>query len=184
MTEAVAWCVVLVTAAVTELALAHRKGGEPSPVGRLTDSVVQPLTVIAIVGPPINALVLAPGPVLLLWFVGLAIGLAGIVLRVAAMATLGVRYQLTPREVASAMTIIDRGPFAVIRHPGYCALLLLFSGLALMSGGLIGLVFVVPLVLGVILRIFVEERLLFQEFGEKFVRYREAVRWKLIPRVL
>lgn len=184
MFEIVSWVGLLMAGAVTELALAKRHGGEPSPIGHLTDRIVQALTVVSIGGPPLLTVILDRSPGTFSAVAGSVSGATGVVLRAFAMAALGARYQLTPRPVKSVAGIVIRGPYAFVRHPGYSGLLLFFTGLGLVSGGALGMMFVAPLLLGVLVRIRVEEELLRQELGAAYILYRKEVRWKLIPMVL
>jgi protein-S-isoprenylcysteine O-methyltransferase Ste14 len=78
--------------------------------------------------------------------------------------------------------VVDTGPYAYIRHPGYAAGItwLLMSGVALGSW-----VSAVVAALGIPLyfrRLFLEERVLFAEL-EGYRAYAQRVPWRLIPRV-
>lgn len=180
----VSWLGVAVAAAITEIALATRHPADPSPVGALTDRIMQALTVVVLLGPVILAAMAGGAADGVTVGVGAVLGLAGCALRVTAMVALGRRYQLTPGPHGDALELRSTGIYGVIRHPGYLGLLLVFSGLALIAGGTPGLVFAVPLLLGVLLRIQVEESILLAEFGDDYRRYARSVRWKLIPLVL
>lgn len=78
--------------------------------------------------------------------------------------------------------VVDSGPYAYIRHPGYAAAITWF----VMSGIALGSWFSVAIaLLGVPLffrRLFIEERTLFAEL-EGYREYAERVPWRLIPRV-
>ncbi|MFJ4037505.1 methyltransferase family protein [Microbacterium sp. NPDC090007] len=144
---------------------------------------MQMLTVVAVVGPPLLALILHAPPSLLAATVGIGVTSSGVALRILSMRVLGERFQLTPRQVDGAPRLITSGPYAVVRHPGYAALLLAFSGLALIGGGALGLLFIAPLVAGVLVRIAIEEDLLRAEFGASHTDYVKATPWMLLPRI-
>ncbi len=76
--------------------------------------------------------------------------------------------------------LIQHGIYKYVRHPIYFGTTLVFLGLPLCVGSLFGLAtmaLVIPLFLR---RIRMEEKLLIEEFGEEYERYRETSR-KLIP---
>lgn len=79
-------------------------------------------------------------------------------------------------------TLVDTGPYAYIRHPGYAAALIWFfmSGVALGSWLSVGVALLgVPLFFR---RLFLEERVLLAEL-EGYREYTQRVPWRLIPRV-
>ena len=65
-----------------------------------------------------------------LGWVGLGIAILGIALRVWANRTLGRFYTRTLR-VSEDQPLVERGPYGVIRHPGYLGVLLLWVGSSL-----------------------------------------------------
>jgi protein-S-isoprenylcysteine O-methyltransferase Ste14 len=75
------------------------------------------------------------------------------------------------------------GPYHFIRHPGYAGYLLLCLGLGVGFNSYLGLAAGVILLLpGLIYRMYVEEELLINQFGDEYRAY--AVRTKrLIPGV-
>lgn len=78
-------------------------------------------------------------------------------------------------------SVIESGPYRVLRHPSYTGLLLMFAGVGLMLGNWAGTVAAVVLVLiAVVHRVGIEEKALVAELGD---RYREfaARRARLIP---
>ncbi|MBM3268636.1 MAG: isoprenylcysteine carboxylmethyltransferase family protein [Candidatus Sericytochromatia bacterium] len=114
---------------------------------------------------------------------GVALGLAGLAIRYGAIATLG--RQFTWRvTILDDHRLIEHGPFAWIRHPGYSGGLLaaygIFLGLGTWLPVLTFSLTYVPLVLW---RIRAEEAALERHFGEAYVAYRDKAR-ALIPWVL
>jgi protein-S-isoprenylcysteine O-methyltransferase Ste14 len=118
----------------------------------------------------------------LAWFVvGTALAVVGLLIRVWAMRALGGRYVLTPVAQPGKGTLVTRGPYRYVRHPGYLGLYLYFLGLGLMLSPLVGLVGEVPLVALGALRILGEERVLTKEFGVSYANYKVTSRWRVIP---
>ncbi len=78
--------------------------------------------------------------------------------------------------------VIDDGPYAFMRHPGYLAADLLFVGIALALGSLWGLALAVVLILILVVRIGWEDRLLHEELPG-YPEYAARVRYRLVPGV-
>jgi protein-S-isoprenylcysteine O-methyltransferase Ste14 len=113
---------------------------------------------------------------------GAALMWVGVIVRQWAVWTLG-RFFTVDVRVASDQTVVDRGPFAWVRHPSYTGLLLTLVGFALALGNWLGLVAAIVLSLsGIVVRIRVEERALLDGLGEPYLRY-AADRKRLIPHV-
>ena len=112
------------------------------------------------------------------------IGLAAYVLGFAVMAwaliTLRRSYQLGGLAPRPEDRMVTGGPYRVIRHPMYVAVLLISFGLACLTQSLIGLaVFGVYLVL-IHLLIPIEEARLLSAYGESYAAYRRDTR-RLVP---
>ncbi len=76
--------------------------------------------------------------------------------------------------------VIDTGPYAIIRHPGYVAAMLLFAGLALSFGSLWALVPASVASIVLVLRTALEDCLLRADLPG-YQDYARRVRWRLIP---
>jgi len=79
-------------------------------------------------------------------------------------------------------TVIDTGPYAIVRHPGYVAAVFLFGGIALSLGSLWALVPVGLFCVLLILRTQWEDQTLQAELTG-YKEYTARVRYKLIPGV-
>lgn len=73
------------------------------------------------------------------------------------------------------------GPYRLVRHPIYLGWLLLVFGVPVMTGT--RLTFAVVSSAYLVLAIRFEERSLIEAFGDEYRRYRERVRWRLVPGV-
>jgi protein-S-isoprenylcysteine O-methyltransferase Ste14 len=113
---------------------------------------------------------------------GVALMAAGIVLRQWSIALLGSSFTVDVR-VHEGQQVIDHGPYRFVRHPSYSGMLLTFAGvgLALTNWLSIACVLLVPLI-GLVVRIRVEERALLADLGEPYRRYAEG-RARLVPHV-
>ena len=83
-------------------------------------------------------------------------------------------------ELSQDQRVISTGPYALVRHPMYAGLLLLFFGTPLALGSYWGLLTFVLTTLGFVWRLFDEEKLLAENLPG-YAEYCREVRWRLIP---
>ena len=137
---------------------------------------------LALYGAPrvVPAATIRPGAVA--FGVGLALTVAGLVLRGWSFKTLGDYFTFTVM-VSADQPVITAGPYRVLRHPGYAGILLACAGIGLASANWVGLAVavVVPLALQVF-RIRIEERALFATLGSRYRCY-AATHKRLLPLV-
>ncbi len=112
--------------------------------------------------------------------VGLVLMWAGIIIRQWAIILLG-RFFTVDIRVQPGQTVVDRGPYQWVRHPSYSGLIVTFVGMGLALGNWVSLaVLVVVPTVGLIVRIHIEEQLLFAALGEPYRRYATGRR-RLFP---
>ena len=112
-------------------------------------------------------------------YAGVALTAAGVAFAIWARLVLGSNWSgiVTVKE---GHTLMDRGPYAIVRHPIYSGVLLAYIGTAIVFGEvrvLIAFVFVLALILS---KIAIEERFMTQEFGVQYSEYKQRVK-ALIP---
>jgi protein-S-isoprenylcysteine O-methyltransferase Ste14 len=114
---------------------------------------------------------------------GAVIALAGVLLRLWAVIVLRERYTRT--LLIHENHIVERGgPYRIVRHPGYLGSLLFFNGVALASCSAAVLISSIAVTVAAYsYRISVEDKMLIDEFGDEYRRYRKDVPG-LIPFVL
>jgi protein-S-isoprenylcysteine O-methyltransferase Ste14 len=113
-------------------------------------------------------------------WLGLLIMLLSLILRFWSMQVLGEYYTRTLR-VTDSQTIVSKGPYRVIRHPGYLGTILVWIGFALAVGNWIAILILAFLLFGVYgYRIRSEEAMLMERFGNEYQEYRKQT-WRLIP---
>jgi len=96
------------------------------------------------------------------------------------MATLGRYYTRTLRTV-DEQNVVDRGPYRLVRHPGYSGSLLVWVGYALGLGNWIGAAITAVLLVAVyVWRINAEEALLRTSFGDRYADYERRTK-RLVP---
>lgn len=79
-------------------------------------------------------------------------------------------------------TVIDTGPYAIVRHPGYSAAVLQILGMALMLGSLWALIPAVIAIAGTAVRTVFEERTL-HEGLPGYTAYTQRVKYRWVPGV-
>ena len=101
----------------------------------------------------------------------LILGFGGVLLFAASARALGQNWSLVAR-MRPDHALVRNGPFARVRHPIYLAMLLLLIAAAVGFGHAPQLIFAIPVfVVGTMIGIREEERLLRGQFGEEYVRY-------------
>jgi protein-S-isoprenylcysteine O-methyltransferase Ste14 len=164
--------------------LTWRKGA-PRPRSSHIDQSTYPIIAVGlVVSLAADAVVFLLGPSadLPLWVAGLGLALmgTGLGLRIWAMATLG-RFFTNPITIRDDQYIVRDGPYRRLRHPAYTGGLLLAIGLPLVLGS--ALAFGIALVacgFAYIWRIRIEERVLLERFGPRYVEYQRETS-RLVP---
>jgi protein-S-isoprenylcysteine O-methyltransferase Ste14 len=111
---------------------------------------------------------------------GLGLVILGVVLFIWARRSLQANYS-GHVSVKSGQTLVQSGPYRVIRHPAYAGYLLMALGISLGYSSLTGLASVLLFLLpGMVYRMNVEEKYLTEHFGEAYCQYASKVK-RLIP---
>jgi protein-S-isoprenylcysteine O-methyltransferase Ste14 len=121
-------------------------------------------------------------PAAVAFVAGMVILLAGLVLRGWSFRTLG-QYFTHTVMVSSEQPVIATGPYRLLRHPGYTAVLLAGIGVGLASANWAGLAGLMLLILTPLLwRIHTEEHALLATVGDRYRAY-AAQHKRLVPLV-
>jgi protein-S-isoprenylcysteine O-methyltransferase Ste14 len=114
--------------------------------------------------------------------IGLSIMCVGSIIRVWSMRTLS-KYYTRTLITTEDQEIIRKGPYRIIRHPGYLGTILVWSAAGLaMQNLIIFIVATVMMLTAYCYRINNEEKMLAAEFGEKFNEYKKHT-WRILPPV-
>jgi len=89
-------------------------------------------------------------------------------------------YAASTITVESGQKLVSTGLYALVRHPMYTGNIIMMLGTPLALGSYWGLVFVIPLLLGLAVRIGDEEELLNQEL-DGYRDYAQKVHYRLVP---
>ena len=118
-----------------------------------------------------------------LFWLGILLIYAGIAFRLYAIHVLGASFTTTV-AVAPEQTVIQTGPYRLIRHPSYTGLLITLLGLGLSSTNWLSLLVLMGCaLLGLSYRIHVEEHVLQEHLGQQYQEYMRRTK-RLIPFVL
>lgn len=111
---------------------------------------------------------------------GITVLAAGAGIRFVAIRTLDRHFSYELR-VEPGHELVQRGVYAVLRHPSYLGLVLIAVGATLALQSVLGALVALPVVGAVVVwRISTEERMLRAAFGESFERYAQRS-WRLLP---
>lgn len=91
-------------------------------------------------------------------------------------------YAASTITVESGQKLVSTGLYALVRHPMYTGTIIMMLGTPLALGSYWGLVFVIPGLLGLAVRIGDEEQLLKQEL-DGYREYAQKVHYRLVPYV-
>jgi protein-S-isoprenylcysteine O-methyltransferase Ste14 len=118
----------------------------------------------------------------LVFGLGVTIALAGIALRWWAVLTLG-PFFTTRVMTRPGQTVVEAGPYRLVRHPSYSGMLLTVLGVLLCSTNWLSLACFSIALPGLAYRIRVEERALLEALGEPYRAYMARTR-RLLPLVV
>lgn len=112
--------------------------------------------------------------------VALIIMLSGLALRTWAVYTLG-NFFTMQLAAHKEQALIRSGPYKYVRHPSYTGAFLIYAGTAVFLHSWFSLIAALIILPAAWLsRIYYEEKLLFDKFGEEYINYCRSVK-KLIP---
>ena len=181
---AAAWCVLVV---VWLIGYAARARGPHMPRARSHLTLQIPAASLLIVcfalllnAHSYNLRMLVTPPGVLLGTLGDALVLAGSGLAIWARVLLGRNWSGLVMMVRDGHQLVQRGPYAIVRHPIYTGMFFAILGTALTIGTLASWLAVASGLAGILIRVDVEERLMASEFGEAHAAYRQRTR-KFIP---
>jgi protein-S-isoprenylcysteine O-methyltransferase Ste14 len=112
---------------------------------------------------------------------GVAVCLLGLVVAIWSRKTLGAEWSQDV-ELKQEHKLVERGPYKFMRHPIYTGHLLMGLGTAITSGSLVAFVGFASFVIGFLIKLNQEERLLLHGIPDEYPSYKARVK-ALIPYV-
>lgn len=117
-----------------------------------------------------------------LFLVGLGLMVCGQFLRWWSIATLGHFFTVNV-AIRTGHRVVTSGPYRLVRHPSYTAILLVYVGIGLCMGNILSIVAVMlPSIAALLYRMHIEESLLLSGLGEEYRAYMSRTK-RLIPRL-
>ena len=114
--------------------------------------------------------------------IGSVLVLIGLIIRVTSIIKLKQQFTYTVTRI-EYHELIETGLYKIIRHPGYLGQLIIFLGISVcLSNWLSILLMIIPVLLGYLNRINVEERFMVEQMGQKYLDYQTRTK-KLIPMI-
>lgn len=113
------------------------------------------------------------------FFIGIALMILGMIFRVYAMRTLG-RFFTYQVAIQPGQTVVQSGPYRFVRHPSYTGGLVTLFGLTLALGNRAGIAVVICMLIAYSYRMRVEEGALLTALGDPYRQYMRHTT-RLIP---
>jgi protein-S-isoprenylcysteine O-methyltransferase Ste14 len=114
--------------------------------------------------------------------IGSILAIIGLIIRVTSILTLKQQFTYTVTKIENH-ELIETGLYKSIRHPGYLGQLIIFLGISVtLSNWLSVLLMIIPVLLGYLNRIRVEERFMIDQMGQKYIDYQKRTK-RLIPMI-
>jgi protein-S-isoprenylcysteine O-methyltransferase Ste14 len=117
-----------------------------------------------------------------LFLFGSVLVLIGLIIRITSILTLKQHFTYTVTKIENH-DLIEKGLYKKIRHPGYLGQLIIFLGIsACLSNWLSILLMIIPVLLGYLNRIKIEERFMVEQMGQRYLDYQKRTK-RLIPMI-
>jgi protein-S-isoprenylcysteine O-methyltransferase Ste14 len=112
--------------------------------------------------------------------IGMTLIVIGFIVRIHSILTLKQFFTYSISKVENHK-IIETGLYKFIRHPGYLGQLIIFIGMSISISNWLSILFMmIPVTLGFLYRIKVEEKFMVEQLGEDYLNYQERTN-RIIP---
>ncbi len=110
------------------------------------------------------------------FIIGTILVILGLIIRISSILTLKQQFTYTVTQIENH-ELIETGLYKSIRHPGYLGQLIIFTGIAASLSNWLSILFMlVPVLLGFIYRIRVEEKFMVEQMGQKYIDYQKRTK--------
>lgn len=111
---------------------------------------------------------------------GAILSVAGLIIRIRSISTLKQHFTYIVTEI-EGHELIETGLYKFIRHPGYLGQILIFLGTAISFSNWLSIVLmIIPVLIGYLYRIRVEEKFMIRQWGQKYLDYQKKTK-RFIP---
>jgi protein-S-isoprenylcysteine O-methyltransferase Ste14 len=118
----------------------------------------------------------------LLFTIGAFLAIIGLIIRVTSILALKQQFTYIVTKIENH-ELIETGLYKIIRHPGYLGQLIIFLGIATsLSNWISILLMIIPVSLGYLNRIKIEEKFMVKHMGQKYLEYQTRTK-RLIPAI-
>lgn len=112
--------------------------------------------------------------------IGMVIFVVGLLIRIHSILTLKQFFTYSVAKLENHQ-IIETGLYKFIRHPGYFGQLIIFLGISISISNWFSILFmIIPVSIGYLRRIRIEEKFMSEQFGEEYLSYQARTK-KVIP---
>ena len=106
----------------------------------------------------------------------------GLAIRITSILTLKKQFTYTVTKIENH-ELIERGLYKFIRHPAYLGQLIIFAGISTALSNWVSIIFMmIPVSIGFIYRITIEEKFLKEQMGQQYMDYQKRTK-RLIPMI-
>jgi len=114
------------------------------------------------------------------FLIGAIMIVIGLTLRVSAILILKQQFTYTVTKIENH-ELIEKGLYKSIRHPGYLGQMIIFLGISTSLSNWLSIIFmIVPVLIGYMYRITIEEKFMIKQMGQKYLDYKKRTK-RLIP---
>jgi protein-S-isoprenylcysteine O-methyltransferase Ste14 len=114
--------------------------------------------------------------------IGSILALTGLIIRVTSILQLKQQFTYTVTKIENHK-LIKTGLYRIIRHPGYLGQLIIFLGISTCLSNWISIILMlIPVLLGYLNRINIEEKFMAEQLGQKYLDYQKRTK-RLIPMI-
>ena len=114
--------------------------------------------------------------------IGSILAIIGLIIRVTSILQLKQQFTYTVTKIENH-ELIEAGLYKIIRHPGYLGQLIIFLGISTcLSNWISILLMIIPVLLGYLNRINIEEKFMVEQMGQKYLDYKKRTK-RLIPMI-
>ncbi len=117
-----------------------------------------------------------------IFVIGATLAIFGLLIRIISILTLKQHFTYTVTKIDNH-ELIDTGLYKNIRHPGYLGQLIIFFGISIALSNWISMILMMlPVLIGYLNRIRVEEMFMIEQIGQKYLDYQKRTK-RLIPMI-